>query len=319
MAEPCKTYFDLNVEYRSHSVYKFTPEIFKFIQWYSVRPHARNGPGSKESQKHYDHKLDASISRSRRMILEKALCNDWDYFCTFTIAQDKFDRANLAQWWKTFQQWMRDRRKKGHKIRYLLVPEQHEDGSWHAHGFISGINPEELISFKEMDIQGYRTSEGRRLPCKLRKAGYINWTAYQQKFGFCSLGKLKNPTAAAFYVTKYITKDTGRTVKELGMNSYYASTGLNVAQKFVDFYGRDFWVDNLLQNKYEFCATGMTNLRDPLDWELKILELAEAGPYTDFSLFSPMQMTPSETEKSASEIEADDYHEFEQMTFKLFL
>ncbi|MBQ8237040.1 MAG: hypothetical protein IJZ39_02675 [Oscillospiraceae bacterium] len=303
-------------EDRSHTVYKLTPEIFKFVQWYSVRVHS--GPGPKESQKHHEHKLDSSISRSKRMILEKALCNDWEWFCTFTISEDKYDRKDLAEWWKRFSQWMRDRRKKGHKVRYLLVPEMHQDGSWHAHGFLAGIDPDELISFRKMDAQGYRTPEGRRLPWKLRKKGYVNWMPYQEKFGYCSLGKIKNPTAAAFYVTKYITKDNDRMVKALGMNSYYANQGLNVAQKFVDFFGRDFWIDNLLVNKYEFCATGMSSPRDPLDWELKVLDLAESGPYSDFSLFEPLRFDRgAEDEKTAAETEADDFYECEQLVFAM--
>ena len=302
-------------EDRVHTVYKFTPEIFKFVQWYSARAHF--GPGPKDTQKHHDHKLDSSVSRSKRLILEKALCNDWDWFCTFTIAEDKYDRQDLAQWWKDFSQWMRDRRKKGYKVRYLLVPERHEDGSWHAHGFLAGLDPEELRSFRQLDAQGYRAASGKRLPVKLRKGCYMNWIPYQEKFGFCSLGAIKNPTAAGFYVTKYITKDNDRMVKALGMNSYYASQGLNVATKFVDFFGRDFWIDNLLVNKYEFCATGMTNLRDPIDWELKIMDLAEREAYSNFRLFQPLDMSGGQDDKTAPETEADDYYEFEQLVFML--
>ena len=106
-------------------------------------------------------------------------------------------------------------------------------------------------------------------------------------------------------------------VKALGMNSYYSSQGLNVAQKYVDFYGRDFWVDNLLVNKYEFCATGMTHYKDPLDWEMKALELAEAGPYTNFRLFEPLDLNGQSEEKSAAEIEADSLYDYEQLILKM--
>ena len=304
-------------EDREHTVYKYTPEIFKFIQWYSVR--LRLGPGPKDQQKHHDHKLDSSVSRTKRVILEKALCNDWEYFCTFTISKDKFDRENLAQWWKSFSQWIRDRRKKGHNIRYLLVPEKHQDGTWHAHGLIAGIDPKDLVSFSKMDEMGYRSAEGRRLPYKLRTSSYRNWMPYQEKFGFCSLGRLKNPTAAGFYVTKYITKDNDRKVRALGMNSYYSSQGLNVAQKLVDFYGRDYWVDNLLCNKYEFCATGLSSPMDPTDWEARAMELADASAYTDFRMFKPLDLKGSQDNKSAPELEADRFHEYEQLAFKLYV
>lgn len=303
-------------EDRSHSVYKFTPEIYKFVQWYSVRE--RFGPGPVENQKHYDKKLDSSVSRTRRIILEKALCNDWEWFCTFTISQAKHDRGDLSGWNKQFMQMIRDYRKKGRKIRYLLVPEKHQDGSWHAHGFLSGLWPEDMVTFKEMDKNGYRTPEGRRLKRKLIVKGYYNWPAYQDKFGFCSFGRLKNPTAAGFYITKYISKDKESMVQEVGLNSYFWSQGLNTAQKFVDFYGRDPMIDRLLVNKYDFCATGMTHLKDNLDWELRIMDTAEAAAYNDYSLFEPLDFTESESDKSAPELEADVMHDMYQTTISGF-
>ena len=292
-------------EDRSHSVYRFTDEIYKVIQWNRVVNHF--GPGPADSQKHYDSKLDASFSRSRRMILEKALCNSWDWFCTFTISEDKFDRHNLIAWRDSFTQWMRDQRKKGFSIQYLVVPEQHDDGSWHAHGFLSGIPESELISFQDMDKNGYRTSKGKRLPKKLRFSNYMNWPAYQKKFGFCSLGKIKNPVAAGFYITKYITKDNDRMVKEVGLHSYYTSKGLNVAEKHVDFFGRDPEIDRLLVNKYEFCSTGMTHIRDNCDWTF-------CQNYIDFASLDPLEITGCSDEKSPAELEADSYYDFEQMT-----
>lgn len=292
-------------EERSHSVYRYTDEIYKVIQWNRIINHF--GPGPTDSQKHYDTKLDASVSRSRRMILEKALCNSWDWFCTFTIAEDKFDRQNLIAWRDSFTQWMRDQRKKGFSIQYLVVPEQHADGSWHAHGFLSGIPETELISFLDMDKNGYRTSNGKRLPKKLRFSNYMNWPAYQKKFGFCSLGKIKNPVAAGFYITKYITKDNDRMVKEVGLHSYYSSKGLNVAEKHVDFFGRDPEIDRLLVNKYEFCSTGMTHIRDNCDWTF-------CQNYIDFASLDPLEISGCADQKSAAELEADSYYDFEQMT-----
>lgn len=294
-------------EDRSHTVYKYTDQIYKVIQFYSVFPHY--GPGPKEEQTHHDKKLDSSISRTKRVILEKALCNPWEWFCTFTISKDKHDRKNLAAWRDTFTQWMRDQRKKGFPIQYLIVPEQHKDGSWHAHGLFSGLPESELISFKEMDKLGYRTEQGRRLPPKLRNSEYCNWSAYQEKFGFCSFGAINNPIAAGFYITKYITKENDRMVQDVGLHSYYASRGLQGASKYVDFYGRDPEIDRLLVNKYDFCATGMTHLKDNLDWTFCV-------DYMPFSNMDPLEFSPAE-EKSAPETEADDYYQFEQMIFKL--
>lgn len=291
-------------EDRVHSVYRFTDEIYKVIQWNRVITHF--GPGPAEEQKHYDQKLDSSISRSKRMILEKAICNSWDWFCTFTISEDKYNRSDLIAWRDSFVQWMRDQRKKGLPIRYLVVPEQHSDGSWHAHGFLSGLPESELISFQQMDKNGYRTAQGRRLPKKLRFSNYMNWPAYMNKFGFCSLGKIKNHVAAGFYITKYITKDNDRMVKEVGLHSYYSSKGLNVAEKHVDFFGRDPEIDRLLVNKYEFCSTGMTHIKDDCDWTF-------CQNYVDFASLEPLEIADYGEEKTPAELEADDYYEFEQL------
>lgn len=291
---------------RDHAVWRYTDKIYKVVQFYSVR--LRYGPGDKAQQKHYDEKLSSSISRAQRVILEKALCNDWEWFCTFTISDEKADRKDLAAWWSKFSQWLRDQRKKGHNIRYLLVPERHENGAWHAHGLIAGVPENELISFRKMDKQGYRSPDGRRLPWKLRKNNYYNWTAYQEKFGFCSFGKLRNPVAAGFYITKYITKEKDRMVQDVGLHTYYVSRGLAGATKHVDFYGRDPFIDSLLQNKYDFCATGMTHVKHHLDWTF-CLDLV------DSSILEPLDLAAV---ASAGEVdpalqEADDYYQFEQM------
>ena len=75
-------------EDRVHNIYKYTDQIYKIIQFYS--DHVRLGPGAREEQTHHDEKLDSSISRTKRVILEKALCNEWDWFCTLTISPDKY-------------------------------------------------------------------------------------------------------------------------------------------------------------------------------------------------------------------------------------
>lgn len=56
-----------------------------------------------------------------------------------------------------------------------------------------------------------------RLPRKLINSEYMNWTAYMEKFGFCSFGRINNPVAAGFYITKYITKDNDRMVQDVGL------------------------------------------------------------------------------------------------------
>lgn len=296
-------------EDRDHTVYRYTDQIYKVIQWYGV--HVRTGPGPKDQQQHHEKKLDSSISRTKRLILEKALCNHWDWFCTFTIAEGNFDRKDLAAWHNSFAQWLRDQRKKGLNLKWVIVPERHKDGSWHAHGLFSGLDKSQMITFREMDKQGYRSANGRRLPKWLRNSNYMNWPAYQAKFGFCSFGAIKNQVAASFYITKYITKDNDRMVSDVGLHSFYASKPLAGPTKHLDFYGRDPSIDRLLVNKYDFCATGMTHIRDNADWTFCM-------EYANFDDMEPLSFSPAaENALSAPEMEADEYYQFEQMMLKM--
>ena len=96
-----------------YSVYRYTDQIYKIIRFKAtalplgLRDHSK-------FEKH-DAKLPAALSRARKVVLELALCNTWEYFCTFTLSKDKHDRYDLQGWHKKFTQWLRDLRKKGYK------------------------------------------------------------------------------------------------------------------------------------------------------------------------------------------------------------
>ena len=98
-------------------------------------------------------------------------------------------------------------------------------------------------------------------------------------------------------------------VSQVGLHSYYASRGLQGATKHLDFFGRDPEIDALLVNKYDFCATGMTHVKDDCDWSF-------AYEYADFRDLEPLDFESPELEKSAPELEADQYYDFEQLMFK---
>lgn len=239
-----------------YNIYSYARGIFKVVHFKFTAP--RLGPGPREKHEKYDNKLDASLSRARRTVLELALCNEWDYFCTFTLSQDKFDRFDLGAWCKSFTQWMRDQRKKGYDIAYVLVPERHANGAWHAHGLMKGNMP--LITFRE------ERKQGRVLPDNLVFNGWMDWPAYRDKFGFCSFDYVKDPVRCGFYVTKYLIKDIGRNVTDLGKHLYLSSQKLNRAEFHTDIYGHCGEMDKFLTNHYDFCDTGLTHVKDGLDW-----------------------------------------------------
>lgn len=168
-------------------------------------------------------KLDNNLSRAKSRIFELAYCNPWELFVTFTLDKNKYDRENLKKFNKDLSQFIRNyNRKYSLNIKYLLIPEQHQDGCWHMHGFIMGLPISHLKAFSLNEHLPYkilnRIKEGKRV---------FTWEAYAVKFGFADIEIIENNEASSKYITKYITKDTMKVTRELNAHMFYASKGLN--------------------------------------------------------------------------------------------
>lgn len=289
-----------------YNIQRYTATRFKVTRFKSTALRSGYIPRAKEEGfKHID-KLPQAISRAKRVCLEIALCNDWKWFATFTIAKDNFDRKNLEGFYKRFKEWLKYQREKyGVKIPYLLVPEQHGDGSWHMHGFFNSDIDQMLVSFRDMDKQGYRSPDGKKLPRKLIKKNYYNWPAYQKRFGFCSFGEIRNHDAAAFYVTKYISKSFHGDARRVGLQLYYATLGLNRSEYYDSIYGPCPPLDACLVNHYEWCSTGFWCIhREPGDDPL--LDIIEEQQ----DVLYPMSFDEIEPEVAQ---EVDDYYDITQL------
>ena len=174
-----------------------------------------------------ENKLEQSISRTKNSIYELAFCNEWEYFFTATLDKEKYPRDNLKLFRKNLTQYIRDQNKiHNYNIKYLLIPELHQDGkSWHMHGFLSGLPPEQLKKFKIGDKMGKKIAE------KVKQGEEVfSWIGYSKKFGFCDLEKIKDHDSVSKYVMKYITKELGKCVTALNENMYFHSQGLNKAK-----------------------------------------------------------------------------------------
>lgn len=172
-----------------------------------------------------DHKRDENIRRAARAIEGYALCNDWQWFGTFTLNPAYRDRKDLDLFHSDFVRYIRNLRRKCSGLQYLLVPELHKNrDGWHMHGLIRGLPAEMLRSFNLRE----------KLPKYIRdklKAGesVYDWPGYREKFGWVDMEPVRSRDAAARYITKYITKGSDDTAKELepGKHLYYVSRDLN--------------------------------------------------------------------------------------------
>lgn len=175
-----------------------------------------------------DEKLQNSLSRSRSRVFELAMCNPWDYFCTFTLNPEKHDRYDLNASYRQLAKWVNNYGFRQHlSLSYLLVPEPHSDGAWHFHGLLHGLPLSHLTLFTcDQHIPS-------RIKAMLASGRMIyNWPAYAAAFGFVTVEAIQNADACAAYMTKYITKELAHSSIELNHHVYYASHGLQRATEF---------------------------------------------------------------------------------------
>lgn len=151
-----------------------------------------------------------NLARARSSIRELALCNPWEYFVTLTLNPDKQDRFSLDGFVRDLGVWIGNYNKKyGVHLKYLLVPEQHKNGAWHMHGLLHDVSPQSVT----------RNSHG-----------YLDMPYYANRFGFISLDPIRNQNKCSSYITKYVTKDTGKGVA-VSKHLFYHSRGLEKAEE----------------------------------------------------------------------------------------
>ncbi len=177
-----------------------------------------------------DVRLSQSVSRSKSKVYEYALCNDFTFFCTFTLSAEKIDRFDLKGFSVKFGQFIRNynrKRAEKNKVFYLVVPEQHKNCAWHLHGLLGGL------SFDDLVVNEY---------------GYYDWEDYSSRFGFISLSPIRDKKACSAYITKYVTKDFATANRDAFGHLYFASHGLK-KRVFVRSGNAD---SNTFANDFEF-------------------------------------------------------------------
>lgn len=159
---------------------------------------------------------DRSMRRARAKLRRLALANGFDYFVTLTLDPAKIDRYDGAAIVKALGQWC-DNMTRRHGLRYILVPERHQDGAFHFHGFMAGDGLEVRDSGVKWD--------GRPV-----------YNLPQWALGFSTAQRLYGDYHAAVgYCCKYIGKEHGP--RPLG-RWYYSGGQLKDAGK--TYADRDF-------------------------------------------------------------------------------
>lgn len=148
-----------------------------------------------------------SMKRTKKMLYDYVMSNNWDLFVTLTFDPEKVDSFDYDACVKAMKTFLRYVKRKCPDVDYMLVSELHKSGRFHFHGLFA--NCENL----PLTDSGHKDKKGRVI---------FNIDGY--KVGFSTASKVTDSNAAGNYITKYITKSLCAVSKN--RKRYWHSDGL---------------------------------------------------------------------------------------------
>lgn len=154
--------------------------------------------------------IRTSLNRTKNKIYDYSRANIWEYFVTLTFNKEKVDRYNYDDVTKKLSNWLDNiKKRKASNLKYIIVPELHEDGAIHFHGLLADTGN---IVFTDSFL-------------KTRK-GQVIYNIDSYKLGFTTATKVKDTLKASNYITKYVTKELVTSTKN--KRRYWNSKNLEV-------------------------------------------------------------------------------------------
>lgn len=142
---------------------------------------------------------DCSRARARTAIRDIALCNQFQYFFTWTLSSDYVNRYDAVAVSKKVQIFLKNASYRK-QFSYICVPEYHKDGAIHFHGL---CNLGDVAIRRAVDpYRGTPLSTTRGQPI-------FNMTAWTLGYSTC-IPLDENYEAACNYITKYLSKGTDK-------------------------------------------------------------------------------------------------------------
>lgn len=190
--------------------------------WIPNQPYVRQQEGYEMNRKSfmkqndetdvYESNEDRSLRRTKKSIKDYALCNEFNLFATFTLADDRFNDEKSK---KRIATWFKNQRNRNGKFKYIVVAERHKNGALHFHALIGG--------YKGKLTRGINPHNG--LPIPDGRGNFIlNFLEYRLGINSAKIiDNKESKTKTAYYLQKYINKDM---VIVFGKNRYWASKGL---------------------------------------------------------------------------------------------
>lgn len=200
-----KLLYNKNDVYSSHCyLVQYNDDYFKIILNKYQREKGFEEITKKNNINDIDEVQRISLSRTKRNIKEIALCNNFEYFATWTVDATKCDRYNLELSETKMRKLCKKIKRNNKNFKYIFISEKHKDGAFHFHGLV-----------KNIDLY-------------INNNGYYSNVIFDE-LGYNSFSKIIDYNKTCNYITKYITKDC---IKNLHNQIYFCSKGLKKAEKY---------------------------------------------------------------------------------------
>lgn len=178
------------------------PNMIKIIIY---REPFRVGHSEKRKRRQNPECAESSLVRTKTMLADLCLCNDFDLFCTFTFDPKRFNSRNISACKRYMNNWTHNcKSRHSNLLQYLIIPEKHKSGAIHFHALIKNYN-------------------GRLRYSGHKQGGRAIYNIPGWSFGFSTAVKIDNIDAVSRYISKYISKDM---ILLPGSKRYFCSQGL---------------------------------------------------------------------------------------------
>lgn len=189
-------------------------------------------PSSFRNTGKHSNSISARCVARNRFIAKIKANPEFRYFFTFTINPKLYDRSDINLLKTRVCRFLQDL-----KLPYVMVPERHKDGvSWHFHGLTTAAIEPYLEPF---DLS-------KKLPKKItdeiqKGEDLRNFPLFSNRFGYCSVERVRSLDAVAGYVSKYIVKSFDEEERPF-YHRFFCSKGLKEPKivQIYDFAYSDF-------------------------------------------------------------------------------
>lgn len=204
----CIEYKDsLQVRVYSKPVISKKPVLKSPNVWTNPKKHLQKK--TERTQEQIRHSDTSSINRTVNQIYAISRSNKWKYFVTLTINPKLLDSTDYKLILNKLNIWTNNLKKRyAPDLKYIIVPELHKDKSkWHFHALFSDVGN---IPF---EFSG-KVCVGKYVYDYVRKP-YANkiYNLPLWKYGYSTATVIRDSAKSSSYITKYISKDLTRFLK----------------------------------------------------------------------------------------------------------